>query len=339
VTRSRLVLAVIAGVLVLSGCSASQGHPPKAATGPWSLTYEGAKPVRLAVAVGAVEIRGNTAVFGFSDVEDRPEGQLGSLDLATGRRTVLARSEFRGGSIAAAVRVGDQEVYLDTSDPGDLTPGASKWRVIVLSTHRVLATSGAERVTMVPDLTSIDGAAVWTVYPDRGGSDVRAYGWEPGGKVERRDALPGDELECTPPASSPERVGDCDQDGGWIAWSEKARPHDAAGRDNPVEIFAARDGAGGKVELAKTFADNAGHLVVFGDYVAWTTDDGGVRVASLLHPSASTEVLAASPAALTYLAASDGGRLALVSEGEHGTDLRVIGADRFDLSRSQRPGP
>lgn len=337
-SRSRLLLAVISA-LVLSGCaSEKQDVKPKAAEvrpeATWTLQYDAGKPLPMAANVSGVFLAGDTAIFPFSDRRFGRNDRLGSLDLSTGKRTALARTGFPGGTIVAAVQVGNEVVYLDESARGNRDPGAAMWRVIALKSHRVLASSGNHRVSMSPDLTVVYGDAVWTVFSEQSG-DMSAFGWKPGSKIKRRDALPGDEHECTPPASNPELVYGCDVRGDWIAWAVKADRDEAIDDEHPAPVYYASAGGGDPHLLGEMLIDS-GPPVIFGDYLLWDSGER-VTIASLEHPSATAEVTIDRRASTIFYGAEDAQRVAVVSHQDDMALLTVIDADQLRLTSSVTP--
>lgn len=320
-------LAAVVCALALGGCFSTTPHATPGTV--WTLHYDAVQPVPLATNVGPVVLSGTTAIFPFTDRHQGSPDALGSLSLRTGKRRVLARSQFPGGSILGAVRAGSDVVYVEESSRGLESPGSAQWRVIALRAHRVLASSGNRKDTMSPDLTAIDGAAVWTVYSEHGGGVGHAFGWKPGGRVAPRDALPGDEVECTPPTTNLEGIAACSHRGPWIAWVEMT----AEGTSE--QLFYARDNAGGSHRIANLNEETSGP-VVLGDYLLW--DSGtGLEVTSLVHPSATVEVLVPGPDDEVYVYGTGSDQTAIVVTVEHDTTkLRVIDTSRLRLSSSTR---
>lgn len=274
-----------------------------------------------------------SATYVFTDRRVGPADRIASVDLTTGQRTVLGRTAFPGGSIVALARAGDDFVYVDESARGNRDPGAARWRVVVLGSGQVLASSGDRRVTESPDLISIDGTAVWTVYPEEGSDDYQAFGWKPGGVVERREAMPGDELECTPPASDPVLVGGCDQLGRWIAWVEYGPA--AAHNDftEPAHLFYASRSAGGARPLGEISPDGADPMIL-GDYLIWE-GDSGLKVISLRHPTATVDAVpSSSTASVATYRRQDGKAVAVVLEDGNAAKLQVLDVSRLRLTSS-----
>lgn len=335
-TRSRVLLITAVLVVGISSCGSARpsrasvpaaSHRPAAAT--WALQYDAAAPVRLATDATDVVLAGKTVIYPYSDRAPGQTDRLASLNLSTGRRTDVARTDFRGGAITAVVRAGNKIVYIDESNRGQSDPGSAHWRVVVAGSHRVLASSGGRRVTMSPDLLAIDGVAVWTTYPDQRGVGVQAFGWKPGGKVQHRDVLPGAELECTPSTPKPEQVGSCDHRNGWIAWT--VHPEGEAVDDaSPANLFIATED-GSPRQIAALSVDSA--LTIVGDYLLW--DDGDhIRATSFKHPSASTVVLSYGSANVSLVSGDDHRAVVLVQHGGF-TTLRVLNAS--DLRLKQVP--
>lgn len=341
--RSRLLpVVVLLGALVLAGCDED---PEKAAPAPSTtpvtapstaaptlrLAYEPGRALRLGTRASEVVLGPESATFLFTDRGSGPTDRIGSVDLTTGKRTELARTAFPGGSIVAVVRAGNEVVYVDESARGNRDPGAARWRIVVLRSGEVLASSGDSRVTQSPDLITIDGAAVWTIYPEEGSDDYQAFGWKPGGEVERREVLPGDELECTPNASDPVLVGGCDQLGPWIVWVEHGPGAAQNDFTEPAHLFYSSRTAGAPRPLGEVSPDG-GDPLILGDYVLWA-GDARLTVTSLKHPTASVAAVpAGSGASVSTYRRNDGKAVAVVLQDGTSTRLQVIDVSRLRLT-------
>lgn len=326
--RSRFLLAAVVGLLVLSACSSGSKTGPKADPTPttWSLSYAGSTPVRLAAQAWGSAYDGTTLLIGYSDRSRGGTDRVGTVDLTTGKRTELARLSYPGGQITGAVRTGDWVAYGEESSRGRNTPGSALWRIVARGPHgqqRVLATSGGRKVTMSPDLTTVDGVAEWSVYPS-----LKTFGWKPGQKAPRReDVAPGDAVECTPPAPEPELVDGCVARDGWVAWTEKADPAtEISESDDPAHLFYAKAG-GPRQKLADLDAVDTSPEI-FRDYLLW--DSGhGINVTSLDHPSATVGV--ANSADIVSFRADDGSA-AVIRQTGRGTTAQVVSIDDLHLT-------
>lgn len=183
VIRTAGIIAVLA--LVATSCSAGSDRPPESAQAPGSTAVGLSAPTRLDLGgeyeVGVVALGQDRVAFPYDTDPSDGRSSIVSIDLASRRRTVVARSEFPDGLINFVAVSGDWTVYDDQEHlrgDGDMK---TLWRIVAVNgkTHerRLLSTSGDQKDPFVPYVKSHNGYVYWAVAePDQ---SARLLLWRP----------------------------------------------------------------------------------------------------------------------------------------------------------------